>query len=173
MVLALPLYSWPLLQGAGCNRTKQTISGLQEEDPIYAARSYPNFSVLFFYLLTVSLGIFSVAQTWALICSPRLQNRKCLEHQAGDNPVSFPNPNPHIWFHFNTVKEDLRTEVQGSGWGRAVLWTDKRFRQPKANRKGTLADSAILREVFFSFSRYKENTIEQLILRDARGCFPF
>lgn len=72
-----------------------------------------------------------------------LQKRKCLEHHTGENSALFPNPNPHIWFRFNTVKENLWTEVQGSGWSRAVLWTNKCFRQPKANGKGTIDDSAI------------------------------
>lgn len=52
-----------LTAAGSCSCTKQTISRLQEKDTVSAVSPYSNISVVFFYLLMVSLGFFSVAQT--------------------------------------------------------------------------------------------------------------
>lgn len=85
-----------LTPAGSCSCTQQTISGLQEKDIISAVSPYSNVSVLFFYLLTVSLGFFFYCPNW--VCSPRLQTRKCLEHHRWGNPTLLPQADPHICF---------------------------------------------------------------------------
>lgn len=133
-----------LTAAGSCSCTKQTISRLQEKDTVSAVSPYSNISVVFFYLLTVSLGFFFCCPNW--VCSPKLQTRKCLKHPCEGNPALFPQADPHMWFHFPPVQEDLRAEVQGGGRGRAVLRTHQCLGEPEANRKGTRGGCAIQRE---------------------------
>lgn len=107
---------------------------------ICSASPYSNVSVLFFTPYGV-IGIFSIAQTGHWFSPPN-----CKWESGGILVRGDPNlvpPRGSCLISFPPVQEDLRAEVQGGGRGRAVLGTHQRFRQPKANRKGTWDGSAV------------------------------
>lgn len=91
MVLELPVCSWAPLQGAGCNSVNQTTQG---------CRKRTQFLAQFFS------SIFLLLQLWHWF-SPQTANQKMPRISL----ETVPNPDPHIRFHFHTVKEDLWTEV--------------------------------------------------------------
>lgn len=145
-----------LTPAGSCSCTKQTISGLQEKDTIYAASPYSNFSVLFFYLLMVSLGFFSVAQIGHWFAPPNCKTESAWNITVGGTqPCS---PSQTLTFDFISMQSKKTYEQKCKEADEAEQSFERTSASGNQKQTEKVPEMAVLfrgKTGGFTFSRYK------------------